>query len=407
MENDNIYGEYRENSAKVKWLRPAILIGGVSLIVLIIVLLTSCGKINIEQDLIQSTEKYLINNTGPSATGECITITVNDLINTKSTSKKRGYNKCSKAETYVKVCKMPSGKNHYTPVIKCGSVEDTMFGEFVDGTEMDLVPNKSDVEVMFKPEMFDTTGGLFYPNDLKEAKDVKEYYLKSPADKYIYQYRSSTDAYKWYKEETGDTYWNNGEFTSSQPIGFDKKGIEGTPIVKIVEVQPVKADYRTIESVKIYRTSTIIVAHPYRYTCYDDKLSGTITTPVKCEERNATTHKLTKSIAYSCNGTTVVPKDTVCSNGVPTAWSQTRCTSTATTKCEEKNGYKYTDRIWKWYNTGKYKKYYPSNNTDVEKEITYYTEAPSAVYVKDESTKAKAYKYIKQEEVTETVPTND
>ena len=63
--------------------------------------------------------------------------------------------------------------------------------------------------------------------------------------------------------------------------------------------------------------------------------------------------------------------------------------------------------LFRSYNTGKYKKYYPSNNTDVEKEITYYTEAPSEGYVKDESTKAKAYKYFKQEEGTETVPTND
>ena len=176
---------------------------------------------------------------------------------------------------------------------------------------------------------------------------------------------------------------------------YNKKGDEGEPVVKYSIDKPETKDYRTIKETILYRKKENSIARPFKYICTDSKVSGTVTSTTKCEERQTDKFKTTLGILYTCDGSTQVAQNTVCSQGEWSEWTINSCASEGTTQCESKKGYKYTDRVWKWYIEGNYRKYYPSGNASSKEENTYYLTSPAEGYVRDDDSEATVYKYFK------------
>ena len=409
MDESVNYGTYEEKKLKFPFFKQFIAILIIVLIIVLFFLIRGCSMGSKEQNLLKASKQYLSQDSSklPQNVGECTNISVNDLISKQLIKDASSYSQCNREETYVKVCKLESGNYQYTPFIKCNTKDDTNFTEFVEGEESNLVADKSDVRFAYLPEIYSNKVKLYYPNNNRNRDEVKEYYAESPAEGYTYKTKEKETGYKWYKEETGTTYWNNGGYSSEQPEGYPTKGEEGTSIVQISLTQPEAKDYRTINKQTVYRSRTATSAKPLSYVCKDNKLSGYISSPTKCENRNASSHKITAYIKYTCDGKNEVSEGKVCSYGSWSNWTTNQCTKSATVDCESSEGYVYKDRVWKWYLQGTHRKYYPSNAASAVEEKTYYISQPAEGYIKDENTKATVYKYYKLTDEENTESTND
>ena len=85
-----------------------------------------------------------------------------------------------------------------------------------------------------------------------------------------------------------------------------------------------------------------MLAKVLSYVCSDPKLSGYIASPTQCEKRNASSHKVTAYIKYTCDGKTEVTKGKICSYGAWSNWTANVCTKSDTVDCESKEGYVYS-----------------------------------------------------------------
>ena len=397
MEDNNYYGSYEENERKNPIIKFIIIGVALILIIALIFLLTrSCESKSINDVLLDASKKYYEQNKDslPSARGECNTITLSYLINENMIANAEQFNSCDDTVTSVKVCKLDSGAYHYTPVISCGTKEDTVFGDYKEGKESDLVADSSDVRFKFLGEVYSSKEKQYYPNNLTDASKVVELYTASPAGEYTYKSEAVKDAAKWYKEVSTTSYWNNGGYSSVAPAGYPTQGKEGTPITKVSLTAPATASYRTINQTKLYRTRVSLKSE-VRYDCQvpGDPTKFITNSKIPCAARTDSYTGL--KARYEVCGDQKVENGAGCPATEWSAWSTTACTTTDALECESKTGYTYTDRTWQWYVSGSHRSYYPSGSASATGEKTYYTSVPAAGYVKDTTTVTTAYKFYK------------
>ena len=414
MNNENVYDERYDNSYedteknRSPWLRIVfIILGIIVLVIIILLLLRACGNKNkdLTRDLLEAgKEHYRVDETLlPESVGECKNVTLGELLSENLITSPEDYEICDEIGTYVKVCKLESGKYHYVPILACGD-QSNDFGPWTIGEETDITVDKSDVRFLFLGEQ--AKGGVkyYYPGDEKDASKVKEYYVASPKEGYDQKDNEATNAAKWYTEKTGSqsVYWNNGGYSSSQPSGYPYKGKSTTTEVKTSDTKPASAEYRKITTSTLYRTQS--VAKPYAYRCWDKELKGEYySSDIPCEKRNDQ-YTDTVEIYYTCDGVSSVSRGTVC--GEWSNWSTNECKNNVLLgiNCETKTSYSYVDTMWQWYKTENTttRSYYPSGSATADGENVYYVTSPISGAIKDTSTVTTAYKFYKVVEETGT-----
>ena len=86
----------------------------------------------VEKQLLTAGKSYYDENSAnlPEAIGECNTVSLSYLMSEDLIKNTDNYSSCDDTATYVRVCKLESGNYQYTPVIKCGTKDDTVFGDY-------------------------------------------------------------------------------------------------------------------------------------------------------------------------------------------------------------------------------------------------------------------------------------
>lgn len=388
------------NSEKRKtWIKALLIIlFFVMVIAVVYILVNSSGNGKVENNLLRAGVDYYASGDVllPEANGECSVVTLKNLLANEYVKNPNVFTSCDGDETYVKVCKLESGKYQYTPIIKCGTKDDTKFGDWKEGTEGNLIENKSDIRFTYLAQVYSNATKTYYPNDKSKSLEVSELYISSPSSMYSYKDKGLS-ASKWYTEQDGTSYWNNGEYSSTQPNGYGIKGSEGSSITSLSISKPANASYRTIKDVTLYRTKKVSSPYILNYMCIDKNYSeeSYIVSNVPCESRSENNYNITVLIYYTCDGKTSVSKDSTCSSTPTSDWTTTVCTKSNSVECETMAGYQYVDRRWQWYSTGTYRKYYPSGANSSVGEITYYVSAPVSGAKEDNTTTTTAYRYYK------------
>lgn len=358
---------YKERGEERNW--PKIVLSVLGILILAVIaflLIKGCGKVNnndVERDLLEAgKEYYRIDETLlPQATGECKTVTLDTLLTEELVTTPENYADCNKDKTYVKVCKLESGSYHYLPVMQCGStLADDNFTDWQEGTESDLVTDKSDVRFTFKGEYLEVSDENLEEEQeawLDELKDVN--YTTVSSTKY-YRYRDLT--WKW--QTSKKEYFGTNTYYASAPSNEYSSTDGKTTGWKW---------YTESSSEKSVDSQNRVMAKKFQEACKIDGIIGG-TELGKCESYGGVVIGHT----YSCDGQSALNPgnaDTVCaascSKGILSS-DKTKCTYTETTK-----------------------KYYPSGNADVSKENTYYVSAPVDGAKKDESTSAQVSRYYK------------
>lgn len=394
MDNNYEYSEYNDEKNTIPWKRIILIVLMlIAVVVIALFVLRGCSKDSLSESMIKASKNYYEENPDmlPTEPGECYIMTLQQMIDEEIISDK-DFETCDTENTYVKVCYLESKTYHYTTVLSCEN-EMTDFGMWTDGTEADLIADKTDVRFKFLGEELSLGTKYYYPNNLEDVSKVVEYYAASPAGEYTGKENEAT-GYKWYTKSTSNVYWNNGNYSSTQPSGYTKKGASTTKTA-YTDKEPTNTSYRTIKSgVSLYRTQYI--ARPMDFYCY---ATGDENSVIKSKEPCHGDFPNLVRIAYTCDGTTEVDRETPC--GEYSDWSTTACKSSTLNgiKCENVTGYQYTDTLWKWYKTVETNKYYPSGNSNASLEKTYYLTSPVDGAIKDDSTKATVYNFYKLEEV--------
>lgn len=394
MDENYSYTEYNEEKNRIPWLR--ILVSFLILVVgviIVLLLLRACGKPVLRDDLIEAAKDYYEKYPEllPSEVGECFIVTL-DQLEKEGLIKVSNYETCDKTNTYVTVCYLESKTYHYSANLDCEN-EDNNYGMWQDGDESDITDD-SDIRFKFLGEEKQTGTKYYYPNDLTDASKVIEYYASIPKTGYSGK-EDEQIGYKWYTEKTVNNYWNNGGYSSTQPEGYPTKG-SSTTVTKYSDTKPSEASYRKIETSTLYRYQVLGTEAHWCHAAGDE--NKVILTYDECGGE----YPVEFLTIYMCIND---PNDKgsveqkVCKDF--TDWSSKKCTNSDTINCESKTGYKYTDTMWKWYNTSNVRSYYPSGSSDASKEITYYITAPVSGAKKDESTQSTVYKYYKLEEGTD------
>lgn len=391
------YSEYNDETQSVPWRRVVLILLSIVLIVVIVLFaLRECsgGSKNLESDLLTAGKDYyrLYVNQLPSAPGQCQTVSLDQLTNSGLITNKDQFSTCSGTSTYVKVCKLESGTYHYTALLSCDDYVSN-YGSWMDGAEINLVTDSSDVRFSFLGEVLkkgNSSGGTSTGGTTTKSY-YAGYHTSAPASGYIRDDSSATTAYRWYKTTTATStqeYWNNKAYSSTEPSGYPNKGASKSE-TKTSTTKPTASSYLTdIKEITEYRSQQ--VARPYRYMCADPDIPGTIYSYTVCERRDAPTHKYTVAIYYTCTGYSDTKKGTECSP--MTEWSsENKCESSTLNgiNCETRKSYSYKVTSWQWY-----------KNTTVGSSTRsyytgYYTSAPASGYVRDDSSKTTAYRYYK------------
>ena len=361
----------------------------VVIVIVALLLLRGCGKneVNRYDELLKAAKKYYEEekNELPELYGEQVTITLKDLKDAKVIENVDAFNDCTDASTYVKVSKLSNGKYQYTPVLNC-SDEETAFGSCMVGKESDLEADSSNVEFLFASSRLQRGIKEYYPTKNTNESNVKEYYKTAPNAEYNLTDDKGVSGYKYYKTVPGSkVYWNNGAYAETAPSGFNLKGAS--------------------KVTTLYRTKYVA---RYMFLCKGNNTPGRMISEIPCQSRpddftvpDSDTAQNTQGVIASCDGKTIVQKETVCKED--TAWT--------TEVCDQGDKYLLTGKrcekrenvtMYQWYKeTSAYNQYYPSNKTNANEEITYYVESPGNGYIKDESSKATVYRFYKFTELKE------
>lgn len=399
MKRNENYVEYDNEKKDIPWNRLFLSLLGIVLVILLVLLFMKfCTKQSLRPDLLKAGKDYYEKHPSnlPTEIGTCQTVSLKQL-EAENLIKTKKYQDCKNEDTYVKVCYLESKNYHYTPILSCNS-EITRFDMWKDGTEKDIIADKSDVRFRYMGEQLKLGTKYYYPGDNTNLENVKEYYAASPKEEYT-EKEDEQVGYKWYTEETVNQFYNNGAYTSIQPSGYPNKG-QSKLVTNYTFERPSQASYRTIENVTLYRSK--VEARQYKWKCVNPNHPGMyiISDTVCLLDTEGFTQM--EDAQYTCDGVNSVERGTICSNF--TDWTEEKCESKTSTGvvCESQAGYKYTDTQWKWYKNGTGRKYYPSGNGTADKENTYYLEAPVNGAIKDESTKQTVYKFYKLVEDTTT-----
>lgn len=370
---------YKERGEEKNWPKIVLIVLGVIILAVIAFLfIKGCENKNndgnMERDLLEAgKEYYRIDETLlPQATGECKTVTLDTLLTEELITTPDNYAECNKDKTYVKVCKLESGSYHYLPVMQCGStLADDNFTEWKEGTEADLVADKSDVRFTFKGEYLEVSDenlGKEQEAWLDELNGIN--YITVSSIKY-YRYRDL--AWKW-QTSTKEYYGTNTYYASAPSSEYSnadgkttgwKWYTESSKEVSVASQNPIPASV-------------------FEYVCANDETNPThfIRYDQECSTRTDA-FKFTYGNTWTCDGQTAL-------SGYPSGYDFSSHVCAAS--CSK--GILSSDKKTCTY-TETAKKYYPSGTTEVGKENTYYVSAPVSGAKKDESTSAQVSRYYK------------
>ena len=438
--NYDDYGyENNDNSGLFKKLLIFVMI--MIAVLIIIFMVRSCGNnkkpvsnnnnFDYETALLNAGKNYFDNNktSYPDQVGECSEVKLQLLIDRGLIDKDK-FTGCDGEETYLRVCMLENGNKQYTPWISCPNKKsESEYDISKEGTLKDIITNQSYVSFKFLPEVlnagdenlgpeetlwkdeikydkyktlnstkyyryrdklykWNVTSKIYYTTkgDVKDASKVNEYYTVAPNSNYKLYDSKTTDAYKWYTV-TGEKEYavdEKGKKRLNHVAIGDYKYNEGGVIVDIYS----KATELNIKPTLYYMCAT--ENNPdARYVKYQTQ---------KCGETTDKNYIYQIGTLYSCVSSS---SDSVVENKV----------ASASSKCYKWSGWSYVDTCdpskptckkdqltlyyWYKYKSGGVKKYYPSGSTSASGEKVYYKEAPIANAVKDEKTKATAYKWYK------------
>lgn len=349
---------YKERGEEKNWPKILLIVLGVLVLALIIFLLVKgCNgnKVdgNLENDLLNAGKEYyrIDESLLPQASGECKSVTLGTLVEEELLSADR-YSDCNKDKTYVKVCKLESGSYHYLPVMQCGStLADDNFKPWTEGTESDLVKDKSDVRFTFKGEVLEVAAENLSTEEEGWADEIKGTNYKTISSTTYYRYRDLV--YKW-KTTTRKYYSENAFYTSA-------------PSSEYPEAESVGLGWKWYkENMKSVNSQNQVSPHIFRELCSD----GTSSTSIgHCERKGETVYLYT----WTCDDQNTINKNAVCA-----------------ASCDK--GTLSSDKKTCTYST---RSYYPSNATSAAGESTYYQNAPVSGLVKDDSTAAQVSKWYK------------
>ena len=391
---------------------------------------------NYEQELLNAGKLYYENNMSllPISVGECSEVKLEELIE-KGLVNPDEFSTCNLTATYVRVCVLQDGSKQYTPWLVCTDKNsENEYGPSIEGTLNDIITDSTYVSFIYLPQMLKTEGTAYgkteelwkdeityenyktlgttnyyryrdklYTWDLTtnhyyttsgektNAKDVNEYYVTSPNSDYKMYDNATNEAYKWYKNTSSKIYYlgENGEkaFSPTAPEGYPYN--EG--------------------GIDVYFERSDTTYNPYKYyVCAVDATSTTVVyqqdTP--CGQGTNKNFTYQRDIVYSCSnskddeGVSVI--DGIVDQGDKChIYGYWKSLGTGTCKISE------TCRTYTFYNWYKFesdgnRSYYPSGSKNASGEKVYYTSAPAAGYIKDETTRTKAYKWYRTTTKTST-----
>ena len=382
---------YKERGEEKKWPKIVLIILGVLVVALIVFLLIkgcSGNKVggnkisdDMENDLLNAGKEYYQSDESllPQATGECKSVTLGTLVDEELLSPDK-YTSCNRDKTYVKVCKLESGSYHYLPIMQCGStLADDNFTKWSEGTESDLVKDKSDVRFTFKGEALEVSQENLATEEEKWADEIKGLNYKTISSTTYYRYRDlvykwKTTSRKYYSESAFYISAPSSEYTESESVGTGWKWYkEGSATVN---------------------SQNRIMAKPFQNLCYEASTNSLIrqnvwkgNTQQTCEDEGYSstftyggkTYKNDKT--YTCDDPTSGSAKALQSGGPNTVCAASCQTGTLS-----------SDKKTCTYKT---RKYYPSNASSASGEKTYYQSAPASGLVKDENTVAQVSKWYK------------
>lgn len=401
------YTNYDDERRPFPWFRLAVIILLILIVIFLIIKIMKKGPSLYDTLLDEAKATVISRSDFPQEVGDCATYTLEQVTANSDNSVKKLLSSCDKTKTTVKVCKLETGKYQYTPVLSCKN-QTTSFGDWKKGEIEDIIADNSDLQISYLGEVLETGVRVFYPNNETNPEVAKERYAAAPNDEYRYQINPTT-AYKWYVVGQEKVYYNNGEYSSTEPSGYSSKENERTTTFASI-TKPAELPYRRISSTTVY--STEYVSYPYKFDCKDPNYVGTVTSSVLCEQRTQDDFKTTVKIHYTCDGVNEVEKDAICKprsewttnscynenqssvGNTSDGYAYTRQLWTGIT-CISASGYIATDSSWQWYKLVDVNRYYPSNSTSSAEENTYYVDAPVPAAVKDASTETTAYQYYK------------
>lgn len=372
---------YKERGEEKNWPKILLIVLGVLVLALIIFLLVKgCNgnKVdgNLENDLLNAGKEYyrIDESLLPQASGECKSVTLGTLVEEELLSADR-YSDCNKDKTYVKVCKLESGSYHYLPVMQCGStLADDNFKPWTEGTESDLVKDKSDVRFTFKGEVLEVAAENLATEEEGWADEIKGTNYKTISSTTYYRYRDLV--YKW--KTTTRKYYSENAFYTSAP----------------------SSEYPEAESVglgwKWYKENTASIssqnqakAQPFQYLCYNTATRSVAAVNLWDSEGNPKTcASLGENWINPGGGKTYTCGDP--KSGSATALEKGGPDTVCSASCDK--GTLSSDKKTCTYST---RSYYPSNATSASGENTYYQNAPVSGLVKDDSTAAQVSKWYK------------
>lgn len=397
---------YKDRGEERNWPKIVLIVLGIIILALIIFLVVKgCTNredeiIDIEQELLEAGKVYY--NTDitllPQVSGECGFVTLGKLVEEGLITHSESYNTCNNTETYVKVCKLESGNYHYLPVLQCEE-NVTNFTNWKEGTESNLIVDKTDVKFTFKGEYKKVEDNVATKKETAWLDELTGVNYQTISSTKYYRYRDMV--WKWqtskkeYYSKDGVEYFAsapNSEFTS--PEG-QTTGYKWYTLVSTGE----KEWQKTSDPTKVEATLLRYICHNGKYSTTEcgagfTQLSGSnggyycigattefLSSKVPCSQKGEEWKEYGRQ--YTCNGTDIVNKGTVCAQTCPAG----------TVLNEEKTACGKLVDV-------KAKKYYSSGSSNVNDEKNYYVTAPAEGAIKDESTATKVSKYIRISTVT-------
>lgn len=451
------YGYEDSDSERNSVTRKRILIGIfiIAAIIIIIFLLKGCNGnkkpveekpvFDYENNLLDAGKKFYENNIDlyPVAKGECGQVELQTLID-RGLVDPANYSNCNTNTTFVKVCVLESGTKQYTPWLVCTDKDsDKEYDEYKEGTIADVTPNKTLVKFLFMPQKLKNEGSNLgkveevwkdeikytsyktiattkyyrykdltyiwniefkkYYSSKGETDSTNEYYVSSPASGYTSKDSKTNDAYKWFTTKSKKIYacskdknktffdCTEAEVNSGKyGLGFSTKAIAG---YQYNEGGVTTTRYRSRKVTGTYQPTLYYQCAVSRNSTYAKNQK------VPCGE--GSDPELTYQIKtfYSCvtdNSTSVldniVEKGTLCKTYSDWSAVTTQSCGKASDVCQIASITQYN---WYRLESDGNREYYPSKSSTAAGEKVYYTSAPVKGAIKDESTKATAYKWYK------------
>lgn len=400
--------------------------------------------------LLESGKEYYEKNSYllPKSSGECgsvdlLTLTQEGLID------RTYFTSCKNDTTYLKVCKLSSGKYQFVGFLDCtDNKTENKYSDWQEGTESNIIANSTDVRFLYQADYLETKGSSlgnleevwedeikyqnyktegttkyyryrdlqyiwsiksfrFYPSDVGESSKVSEYYISSPASGYTNKTNKNDSVAKYFSTTEEKIYWLNAngskKFAEEAPDDVYKykdnpvsmtlyRSRSWTETSKPVTSAPVKIWYCGNSNNQLQKILYEDCATQTKYPNY----TITIKTIYTCETGPVPIDVGENGVCYRCtDGNTLKATKDSCGNyGDWSEESDTPCDTTKSDLCENR-----TITTYNWYKlVNGERKYYPSGASKAKNEKTYYAKSPSTGLIRDEETVTTGWKWYKEVE---------